>query len=405
MPDRPALLSKQVKLFFKGAWRVCAAESDYLSGRPKRLPARVGLLQLSGWQRMPVMRHSNTRLRRTALFVRTTIRLRIASAFTVVVIGLILPIVCAATPPLATTRPSAARARATLNGSRTLIIAHRGGANEAPENTLLAFRRALRLGVDGIETDVRLTRDGKLVLYHDARPGRVESGRRDTTCDLSELLEVFQSEPQVVGDRQALVETTLALVQNLVGDTSTPLVSDLTYSELLAKRNACVEKDFGGPAVLTLGDLFGQVPSGLIDLDIKPCKQLDELITEIIGVLRGVCDLDRVIVEPPDLASAQRLRAALGPRLKLQIKMLGLDFTGDSAAALERALALKPHSLSVPYSMVTGQLVERAHRMGVQVWAWTVDAQPAAHQMERLGVDAIKTDSPSALIKRHSASR
>lgn len=351
------------------------------------------------------MRHSTTRLRRTTLLVRTTIRSRIASVLTLAVIGLTLPIVCAALTPSAATRKGAARGRATLNGARTLIIAHRGGASEAPENTMLAFRRALRLGVDGIETDVRLTRDHKLVLYHDARPGRVESGRRDATCDLSELLEVFQSEPQVAGDHQALVETTLALVQNLVGDTRTPLVSDLTYSELLAKRNACAEKDFGGPAILTLGDLFDQVPAGLIDLDIKPCKQLDELITEVIGVLRGVGDLDRIIVEPPDLASAQRLRAALGPRLKLQIKLLGLDFTGDSAAALERALALKPHSISVPYSMVTGQLVERAHRIGVQVWAWTVDAQTAAQQMQRLGVDAIKTDSPAALIEAHPASR
>ena len=48
--------------------------------------------------------------------------------------------------------------------ARPLVIAHRGASAEAPENTLAAFDRALALGVDGIELDVRLTRDGWLGL-------------------------------------------------------------------------------------------------------------------------------------------------------------------------------------------------------------------------------------------------
>ncbi|MEW6213224.1 MAG: glycerophosphodiester phosphodiesterase family protein, partial [Acidobacteriota bacterium] len=58
--------------------------------------------------------------------------------------------------------------------SRALVIAHRGGAKETTENTIAAFQRALRLGANGVETDVRLTRDGVVVIYHDERFGRVE---------------------------------------------------------------------------------------------------------------------------------------------------------------------------------------------------------------------------------------
>ena len=55
----------------------------------------------------------------------------------------------------------------------TLIVAHRGAMDEAPENTMAAFRAALRHGVDGIELDVQMTADGVLVLYHDTTTRRI----------------------------------------------------------------------------------------------------------------------------------------------------------------------------------------------------------------------------------------
>ena len=57
-------------------------------------------------------------------------------------------------------------------GSRRfpLIIAHRGDSGAAPENTLAAFRQAIAVGADGIEMDVRLTKDGQLTVFHDHCP-------------------------------------------------------------------------------------------------------------------------------------------------------------------------------------------------------------------------------------------
>ena len=57
-----------------------------------------------------------------------------------------------------------------------LIIAHRGDVSNAPENTLPAFRSAYELGADGVELDVRLTRDEQLVVFHDYRLGRTSNG-------------------------------------------------------------------------------------------------------------------------------------------------------------------------------------------------------------------------------------
>jgi hypothetical protein len=72
--------------------------------------------------------------------------------------------------------------------AQPLFIAHRGASAEAPENTLAAFRRALALGVDGIELDVQVSRDGVPMVFHDATLVRL-TGRRGrigqfTRCEL-----------------------------------------------------------------------------------------------------------------------------------------------------------------------------------------------------------------------------
>ena len=62
-------------------------------------------------------------------------------------------------------------------GHRPVIIAHRGSSASAPENTMAAFRRAAEEGADMIELDVRMSRDGHLVVHHDRKLGRTSNGR------------------------------------------------------------------------------------------------------------------------------------------------------------------------------------------------------------------------------------
>ena len=64
-----------------------------------------------------------------------------------------------------------------MSGYRPLVFAHRGGADALPEHTLGAYLRAIDEGVDGLECDVRLTRDGHLVCVHDRRLDRTSNGR------------------------------------------------------------------------------------------------------------------------------------------------------------------------------------------------------------------------------------
>ena len=74
------------------------------------------------------------------------------------------------------------------DGYRPLVIAHRGGADALPEHTLGAYLRALDEGADGLECDVRLTRDGHLVCVHDSKLDRTSNGRgRVSAKTLAEL--------------------------------------------------------------------------------------------------------------------------------------------------------------------------------------------------------------------------
>jgi glycerophosphoryl diester phosphodiesterase len=270
-----------------------------------------------------------------------------------VLCALSLPFLCATGSPQSRINSASDR-----SPSRPLIIAHRGGALEFTENTIPAFERALRLGSDGIETDLRLTRDGVVVIYHDDRFGRVEG---------------------------------LAPAQR------TRRISEMTYRELRAQPLARVGEDDGRSFVPTLGELLGSVKTGLLNIELKRGEDFDDLVDGTVRILKRFADLDRVVLEPPDLETAKKLRSEFGPRLKLHINP-GYDRSVDYFTSLERVLKFKPHSISVNYKKVSLELVETAHNAGVEVWVWTVDSREIARAMQLLGVDAIKTDRPASLI-------
>ena len=241
---------------------------------------------------------------------------------------------------------------------RPLIIAHRGGALESTENTLAAFQRAFRIGADGIETDIRLTRDGTVVVYHDDYFGRVEGL------------------PQAQRTR---------------------LVSDMTYGELTAQTLIPVGEDTGGRRVPTLSDLLAQVHGRLLNIELKRCARFDELVKKTIAILKGYAELDRIVLEAPDLDTAKKLRKALGERLKLHINP-EYDHTVPLRDTLKQLLKFKPHSVSISYKLLARDMVESAHRAGVEVWVWTVNDTGVAERMRELGADAIKTDRPTTLM-------
>jgi glycerophosphoryl diester phosphodiesterase len=175
------------------------------------------------------------------------------------------------------------------------------------------------------------------------------------------------------------------------------LVSDLTYSELTKQTLVPVGEDLGGRRVPTLSELLSSMPSGLLNIELKRCDRFDDLINNTIAILKPSPAMDRVILEAPDLDTAKKLRKGLGRHLKLHINP-EYDGTVSLPESLKRVLKFKPHSISVSYKKVSRDIVELAHRAGVEVWTWTVNSPDTAQAMAFLGVDAIKTDMPTMLL-------
>lgn len=100
------------------------------------------------------------------------------------------------------------------------VIAHRGGKAIAPENTLAAFKKAIELGADYVEIDVRATKDGKLVLMHDRTVDRTTNGKgavKDLDFATIRSLDAGSKfSAQYTGERVPTLEETLALCRNKI---------------------------------------------------------------------------------------------------------------------------------------------------------------------------------------------
>lgn len=243
--------------------------------------------------------------------------------------------------------------------TKPAVVAHRGGAKEFTENTIAAFQRAVKLGAVAIETDIRLTKDGVVVIYHDDNVGRVEG---------------------------------------MPFGTKGPRVAEVTYAELTAKSLKPVGEDSGGRKVSTFKEVLDQVPTVLLNVELKRCPRFEELVDKTIAILKNHPALDRVVLEPPDIPTAQKFRAALGPQLKLHINP-GYDSSVPYEESVKKVIAFQPHSLSISYKKLSWEIVDLAHKAGVEVWVWTVDDPGIAQAAALLGADAIKTDKPTMLLE------
>ncbi len=138
---------------------------------------------------------------------------------------------------------------------RPLIMAHRGSSDEAPENTLASFRLALSQGADILETDLRFTRDGEIVLMHDATVDRTTNGSgKVSEMTLTEIkgLRTRKPSPQVLpllnkGEQEGLAvkAEAPATLEELLQCTrgKTPLALELKDDRFLNSYHAALLLD------------------------------------------------------------------------------------------------------------------------------------------------------------------
>ncbi len=248
-----------------------------------------------------------------------------------------------------------------------LVIGHRGASGELPENTLPAFERALSHGAVILETDVHRTRDGEVVILHDPDVARTTDGSgRVSSLTLAELQRLdagYRFVPEDGGDFPARGR---------------------------------------GIRVPTLRETFEAFPDVRFNIEVK---ENDAALIE--GTLSLVAEAGR---EKTTLLAAAEDDTMAALRAALRERGLGTAMgaaVGDvvafvRAAAEGRPPPPEPMALQVPpgfagQPLVTGALVEFAHRHDVQVHVWTVNDPAEMERLLDLGVDGVMSDFPGRL--------
>jgi len=234
-------------------------------------------------------------------------------------------------------------------GARPFVLGHRGARHAAPENTLRAFELALEEGADGVELDVRLDGDGRVIVLHDRTLGRVSGGTE-------------------LRDAEALGAAELERVS--VGGERVPLLADVLAWARERHTRVNVELKADGSRPLALARSVAKVVCGSgVGAECVLFSSFDSLLVAALGVLS----------------------AAL-PRAQL------VDTGGRLDRRGERGFRFLADGVNPHRELVTGEAMASWKRAGALVATWTVNDESEARRLAALGVDSIISDEPGKIL-------
>lgn len=223
---------------------------------------------------------------------------------------------------------------------KPILEAHRGFSGRFPENTLISFRNAVLEGGKSIELDVHTTRDGVLVVMHDANVDRTTDGHGP------------------------IAEKTLAEMKAL---------------------DAGAWKGFPGERVPTLEETLKLTDETGVAFNIEVKRFSDTAapakLVELIKAHRPAAGMTHVV-------------SSFDTQALLQVRAAGCDVPlcqlgNDAAKILELARANKFEWIHSAYQTVTPEIVEAAHKDGIKVMIWTVNDATSYCDWKNMGVDKI----------------
>ncbi|MDV9178373.1 glycerophosphodiester phosphodiesterase [Streptomyces sp. W16] len=269
---------------------------------------------------------------------------------------------------------------------RIQVVAHRGASEEAPEHTLAAYKKAIEDGADALECDVRLTADGHLVCVHDRRVNRTSNGRGAVSAlELADLAALdFGSWKSRDLSRDSWKtrdeEPDWEHLPEDRGDTSVLTLERLL--ELVADAGRRVEL-----AIETKHPTrwAGQVEERLLVLLKRfgldaPASAADSPVRVMSFSARS---LHRVRAASPTLPTVYLLQF-LSPRLRDGRLPAGVRIAGPSIRIVRNHPAY----------------IERLKNAGHQVHVWTVNEPEDVDLCVDLGIDAIITNRPRAVLSQ-----
>jgi glycerophosphoryl diester phosphodiesterase len=230
---------------------------------------------------------------------------------------------------------------------KPIVVGHRGAGGLAPENTLAAFQVAADLGIDGVEFDVQLTKDGHPIVFHDDEVQRVTDG--------------------------------------------TGQVADLTLGELKTlDAGAKFAPRFRGERVPSLRDAldFLRGTDLLLFIELKAPWRYPGIEEAVVSLIREFELVEHALVSTFHHPALYTLH-----HLAPEIALAELWFD-----RLPRDDEIAFNIIDALDSLCTPEQIARLHRRGVTVTAWTVNDLDTARDLMDAGIDGLTTDYPDRLL-------
>jgi glycerophosphoryl diester phosphodiesterase len=245
---------------------------------------------------------------------------------------------------------------------RPLVAAHRGGALLWPENSLTAYRQALALGADLLETDVHLTADGEVVVLHDPTLDRTTTG---------------------------------------TGRVRAARLADLSRLRLRGRDGADTQDSV--PTLTQLLDLLAPSRARLlleikVDADRQRYPGIEEKVLAALNA-RGLADRTVVMAFEPE--TVKRLRA-LDPSIDLALLVGRARVERERVPprdAVRWTRELGASHLGIDYRVLDSSVVEAAREAGIAVGAWTVNDEADLRRVIALGVALVISDRPDLALR------
>lgn len=255
-----------------------------------------------------------------------------------------------------------------------LILGHRGASALAPENTLGAFSRAMTDGADGIEFDVRLSRDQVPVVIHDATLKRT------------------------AGIEWRVSELTAAELQGI------------NVGRWFARRKRATAARFTSERLPTLAQVFDlfKANRGVLYVEMK-CqgKEATALASAVVELTREAQMADRVVVESFDLdaiAEVKRIDAGIRtaalfwPRLSRPISTL------RKLKMVDEACRVGADEIALHHTLAGARVIEKAKREGLETVLWTVNDPRWIRRALARGVKALIANDPGMMVRHRPGS-
>jgi Glycerophosphoryl diester phosphodiesterase len=248
------------------------------------------------------------------------------------------------------------------------VVAHRGDSAHFPENTLPAFMSAVKMKIDVIETDVHLTKDNVVVIWHDPTLERNTDG-----CGIIE-------------------EKTLSELKAL----------DAGYT---FTRDGGKTYPFRGAGVrlTTLEEALTACPEERFNIDLK--TKSPEMVKAFLSVIRRTKAENRIVCASFHLSNLKMVRK-IAPDITTSITTL--EVVPLLAAQKLRLLSNRPFKRKIVFqipkrqwgiNVVTPAFVKKMHKKGAIVMVWTINDEETMRELFNMGVDAVMTDHPALVIK------